>query len=648
MRPHPASPERLVSERTLVRTLGSSPSSSPPYSPRQSFCLREHRESITSVKEDDCGIAQSFISSHASSLNQSNINSSAICDDDEEEGMIQSPSHFCCALGTWKQIKLSGIQLSKSCGDLTLLSGDNSNICDPSSMEKLLELPALATVVEEKKEYPAIQQAGLSPIERLPMEIFDHIIPLLAVDLPTGGCTARNVDLMSCLLTSRRFHAATLTTLYRRITVPSSYIFSKFLKHLSQYPALGTLVRRLDLSHLTAIGLGRTKRMNAEIQNLTANTLLKCLELTPHLREFLVQEHLQDDLSEAVIQKVLCNLPVMSAVDFCGASSSSFQRAFEAVVNPQNLSLPSALTIRRLSLHECNTLSAPVFEVLLPRLPYLTHLDVCHTPITVSALMSIPKTARLTHLNISKCARLKGPAVVEFLTTHPATRDTLVYLNLLSTIASYSLLSQADVEKLLPRLPSTLRALNLSGAKIVGEHVPLLLPLTKHVEELSLGFSELSVGDLNSLFMPSVSPTDNDENDTERGISEEEASWIPHAVRYLDITGLPNIKASTLFTTASCALLLPAVRPLEVLEIGDKLLKELNGREVMNQKLGWTIKELGRRGWYVRQPSKGQSQMESDSGRRDWKMGAVGWGMRKVPVASGDVGGLYGHYMFKK
>jgi hypothetical protein len=450
---------------------------------------------------------------------------------------------------------------------------------------------------------------------------------------------------MSCLLTSRRFHEATLTTLYSRITVPHSKIFSKFLSHISQYPALGTLVRRLDFSHFTSVGLGRTQRMNDEIQNLTADTLLRCLELTPHLREFLVQEHLHNDLSEAVIRKVFCGLHVMNAVDFCASSSSSFRHAFESVINPQNHSLPSTFNIRRLSLHECNTLSSSVFETLLPRLPYLTHLDVCHTSITGSALMSIPKTARLTHLNISKCFYLKGPLVVEFLITHPAARDTLIYLNLLSDISRYRLLSQKDVEKLLPQLPSTLRALNLSGAKIVGDHIPLLLPLTKHVEELGLGFSELSVTDLNSLLVPPSLSTPND--DSEEGPSGEEENWIPHAVRYLDITGLSEIKASTLFSTRSCAFVTSMTLPLEVLEISEKLQKELRGREATNKRIGWTVRDLGRRGWYVRQPSQDQPQA-NDSGRRAWKMGASWWGMRKIPVACGDVGGLYGHYMFKK
>ena len=50
----------------------------------------------------------------------------------------------------------------------------------------------------------------------------------------------------------------------------------------------------------------------------------------------------------------------------------------------------------------------------------------------------------------------------------------------------------------------------------------------------------------------------------------------------------------------------------------------------------------------MREPSGREAGNGGSSGRRGWKMGAMWWGMRKVPVAVGEVGGLYGHYMFKK
>jgi len=64
------------------------------------------------------------------------------------------------------------------------------------------------------------------------------------------------------------------------------------------------------------------------------------------------------------------------------------------------------------------------------------------------------------------------------------------------------------------------------------------------------------------------------------------------------------------------------------------------------ERTGWRLTECGIRGWMVRQPSKDITVSNKDDGRRPWKMGADSWGMRKIPVARSDVGGMYGSYMF--
>lgn len=545
---------------------------------------------------------------------------------------------FCCPCGHfrgWKQLKLRGKSLSRSSSDLRLLGSDAHHGWEWEVS------PERAPDATAQHPLPEVTAPGQAPIERLPPEVLDQIIASLVVDLPPNGYTPRNVDLIACLLTSRTLHAATLTTLYNRITIPHSLIFSKFLNRLKYYPALGTLVRRLDFSHFSSVGLGRTRRMNAEIQMLTSKTMLDCLSLTPRLQEFLVQEHLDDDLDAAVLQKLFCGLPLLQAVDFCASSSSAFRSAFTEVVSASNASFPASLGIRRLSLHECTTLPSSTFADLLPRLPHLTHLEVGHTQITDAALHSIPVTARLSHLSLSRCTHVSGESVVDFIANHPAARDTLVYLNLQADITRYRLLTLPDVEKLLPALPTTLRALNLSGAKVLGQHVPLLLPLTKHLEELSLGHAELSMDDINALFVPKGLVEENGH------LSMEEQSWTPPTLHYLDLTGVASVTAGKLFSNG-CTLLRPMTQPLEVLEIGDKVLSGLREKVTTSRRLGWVVRDLGRRGWYVREPAKDLPASERDSGRRAWKMGAMWWGMRKVPVAWGEVGGLYGHYMFKK
>lgn len=455
--------------------------------------------------------------------------------------------------------------------------------------------------------------------------------------MPPNGYTPRNIDLVSCLLTSRTLHAATLSVLYRNMTFPHSIIFSKALNHMSQYPALGTLVRRLDFSHFTSVGLGRTKQMNAEIQNLTSRTLLKCLDLLPNLKECLLQEHLEGDLSVDVVRKLFMDLPNLRAVDFCGCSTQSFSQVFTEALTagpPLPMTLPN---LKRLSLHECSTVPAPIFDLLLSRLINLTHLDLTHTQVNDSALFAIPETARITHLSLSRCTRLRSSALVEFLTTHPAVRDSLVYLNLLTDPTRFRLLEEADLNALLPKLPESLRSLNLGGAKITSDHVPLLVPLTKHLEELGLSSADLSVKDVNSFFART--------RQTEAGVEE---CLPPSTLRYLDLSKVPQMTIGTIFNTNTCHLLSERSYPLQVIEFSDKIITPLRERaKTQRVSVGWTVRDLGRRGWYVRDPASMPNE-PVDDGSRSWKMGARWWGMRKIPMAVGDVGGLYGHYMFKK
>jgi hypothetical protein len=266
----------------------------------------------------------------------------------------------------------------------------------------------------------------------------------------------------------------------------------------------------------------------------------------------------------------------------------------------------------------------------------VTHLDLGRTQVTETALLSLPTTAQITHLNLSKCLRLSGSQVVNFLATHPAVTESLVYLNLMTDPSRYRLLESEDVTNLLPVLPSTLRSLNLNGARITAEHVPLLVPLTKHLEELGLSGADLSASDINAFFTPQD--------------PESEKSWQPSALHYLDVSKVTSITLQTLFNPRLCVLISPRSLPLEVIELGEKLTTPLRDRTKSAKSNGWSLRELGRRGWYVREPirAEGADEWTIDDGSRSWKMGARWWGMRKIPVTFGEVGGLYGHYMFKK
>ncbi|KAK3944544.1 putative F-box protein [Diplogelasinospora grovesii] len=514
----------------------------------------------------------------------------------------------------WKEVQVKGKLASKSFGDLQML-----NRCWTSPPKK---------VAKRGGRY----QAGDAPIEKLPIEILTSITNLLVLDIPPNGITRRNVDLMSLLLTSKTLHVATLSSLYNRITIPHSRIFHKFLTHVAAHPTLGTIVRRLDFCHFNPSLAFSTAAERSQARNLTSETLLRCLELTPYLQEFLAQEYIDEDLDAGVLQKLFLGLPRLQALDFTGCTSKSFKAAFTAIVTPD---WPMELSIRRLSLHKCLTLPSSILETILPRLKKLTHLDVAGTRITDAALASIPGTARITHLNLAKCTLLSARAVIDFLATHPAVQE-LVFLSLGTDARSHQLFDVDDLTELLPKLPQSLKSLSIKGSRMDAGHIDLLRPLTKHLEELALGRS-LNLEDVNRLFVP-------DENDD--GEISMQIDWVPHTLRYIDLSDMwgSELDLPYLFNN-QCAILRSFSEPLEVVEIAEDVCRRVAKSKTALQRIGWRLSECGSRGWMVRE-NKNETGGPRDDGRRSWKMGAEAWGMRKIPVARAEVGGMYGSFMF--
>ena len=91
---------------------------------------------------------------------------------------------------------------------------------------------------------------------------------------------------------------------------------------------------------------------------------------------------------------------------------------------------------------------------------------------------------------------------------------------------------------------------------------------------------------------------------------------------------------------SASSLLAPATSPLHVIELEERTYERAAKNKKSLERVGWTAKEFGSRYWLVRLDAEG------DTGARWWKMGAESWGMRKVPVAVAEVGGMYGSFMF--
>ncbi|OCT53309.1 Leucine Rich Repeat domain protein [Cladophialophora carrionii] len=528
---------------------------------------------------------------------------------------------------------------------------DSVRLCE--GFDGALEGTAIADDTDESLSQVS-REAPFSWLESMPEEVLELILSYVTVDHTADPYARPHVDLASCALVSRTIHGAAVKVLYRHVSMPQSRAFAKLMRTFKTAPQLGELVHWLDFSHYSNMGFGSARSTRNQTPFLKPETLKACLDLMPNLQAFLVHEHVDEELDSNIVS-TLFNMPLMQALDFCACSSRPFAEAFTKVTT----SLSSPLTsLKRLSLHECTTLQEPVFEALLPLLTNLTHLDVAHTLINDKALLSIPPTARITHLNLERCTHLTGAGVVRFLTTHPAVRENIVYLNLAADASRHRLLREDDVTALVASLPPSLRSLNLNGAKINPSHVPGVQKLGTHLEELGLRGANLSLGsDIIRLFRPSSSTSD----DEPQGGDEHNNALSPpppssssssshrSTLRYLDLSLIPSVTQLSLSYSPS-SLLDASTLPLEVIELGSDVLAEVkrrqgNIRSSSKAKPEWVVKELGRRGWYVRQPNL---EGTVDDGWRPWKMGARWWGMRKVPVVEQDVGGMYGYFMFKR
>lgn len=170
--------EDRANAKTLADSISSiSPSPSPPLSisrPRERLI---DRSSFTSVKENDCGIAQSFTDfKETPSHTTTTVN--GVATGDVPTGTtaatltIQAPA-FCCPCGQfkgWKEVRLKGRGLSKSYGDLRLLGGDGSQGWEWGKSPVQL-VPTIPKLPEKKKIAPAPYPPGQSPLETLPAEI---------------------------------------------------------------------------------------------------------------------------------------------------------------------------------------------------------------------------------------------------------------------------------------------------------------------------------------------------------------------------------------------------------------------------------------------------------------------------------------------
>lgn len=169
------------------------------------------------------------------------------------------------------------------------------------------------------------QEEPFSPLLSFPLEILYNIIEYVYVDNDISSINSNLEKFANTIpLLLKKFHSLSLCFLYKYTIFNRPHSFDKFLHNLITDPTIGKYVEFMDFQQFTSIGLGRTGRMNQEIQMVTYKTISHALSMTPNLLEFLASENIQDDMNVTVLDYLFNKLPKIKALDFCGASSELF------------------------------------------------------------------------------------------------------------------------------------------------------------------------------------------------------------------------------------------------------------------------------------------------------------------------------------
>lgn len=368
---------------------------------------------------------------------------------------------------------------------------------------------ASTCLVEQEQPEVTRLRDSYSPLLSLPVEILHRIIELVYYDDNTNSINA-NLETFSKTipLLLKTVNALSLRFLYKYAVFNRPHSFEKFLRNLIRQPDLGRYVEFIDFQTFTSIGLGRTGRMNQEIQMVTSETIAHALLLIPNLIEFLASENIQDDLGVAVLDNLFNHQPKLQALDFCGASSESFARAFQEleidqphseIIVGQTVERRKLENLFKLSFHDCSNLPVDVFAKILPHLQCLRRLDLTHTSINSTILVaSVPVTAQLTHLSLARCSRLTTKDLINFLVNHPSVANHLLqWLNLQIDSNVVSPLSDVYLLYTLQHLKAdNLRYLNLGGLPVDTRVLRTIKKRFIKLESLIVSHSVLEMSDI--------------------------------------------------------------------------------------------------------------------------------------------------------
>lgn len=340
----------------------------------------------------------------------------------------------------------------------------------------------------------------------------------------------------SNLVVNRTFYRCVVKLIYKYCCFKTPHTFDIFLNTLKHNNKLGEIVRVLDFQEFTSIGLGRTGKMNKEIQMVTSRTILECLSLTPNLLEFLASENIKDDLDSNLLNFLFNDMKYLKSVDFCGCSGEVFVENFNQIKFKQ----PN-YNIENISFHDCTDLSPSILENILVNLPNLRKLDLSHTQITSTILNKIPKTVRLTHLSLAYCIQLTTRELINFFINHPSiTCNELVWLNLQCDSSTSSILNNNQLTFLLKMFDCNFKYLNFGGLNLTISNLQIIKKKFVKLKSLAIANNEFDIETIIEFLQPPKAKNELEKNSSGAEIMDLDIEEYQQ-LKFIDLSKNPFI-----------------------------------------------------------------------------------------------------------
>ncbi|GBB87593.1 hypothetical protein RclHR1_14060002 [Rhizophagus clarus] len=317
-------------------------------------------------------------------------------------------------------------------------------------------------------------------IPYIPPEIIRTILNLLKDDKKT---------LAVCALVNHTFNLHVTPILYHSVSFPYPFTFIKFANTIVDESQRSQLIRHLDLSTFSTIGLQKSKKSTTIIENgVTPNLIIQILRYCKMLESFSIAESLESAITLEVLQVLAFECKNIKTLDFCGLSNKQFSSALASLTEIMG-------HVKTAYNNEDGILTYSHQKVNYVALPHLKRLSFHECPIIseISIITFLAHSPNLTHLDLGGCSI--GDATLNFIATETNIPQTLTHL----LLAKYKDISSEYIAALVTECKK-LEVLNLYGAIQEYDLITILTsPSAKKFKNLDIGSSHITLNVLHTI-----------------------------------------------------------------------------------------------------------------------------------------------------